>query len=124
MPVDCRTAESRNGRNCELFRVARASLVVVATLLALAGVAFTAPTIGLTSATPSSVPAGTPTVVVFSAQIADPTVIATGVNLMKKNGSGVTLSTVGTMRGDRTNGVFSITYSTGRFHSRTFAMNI
>jgi pimeloyl-ACP methyl ester carboxylesterase len=62
------------------------------------------PVIDATSASPTSVILNTPTPVLFTARITDPTVLPTGVNLLRTDASGKTLSTVGVMRDDGTNG--------------------
>ena len=63
-----------------------------------------APSIGSLVANPSSVITNTPTPVLFTIQIADPSVIPSGVNLLKVDANGRTLSVVGTMRDDGTTG--------------------
>jgi hypothetical protein len=63
-----------------------------------------APVIDAVSASPVYVPINRPTLVVVTARIAEPTVIATGVTLLKTDGEGRTLATLGTMRDDGSNG--------------------
>lgn len=63
-----------------------------------------APSVGTTKATPAYIVVNTATPVLFTSQITDPSVIATGVNLLKTDAAGKTLSTVGVMRDDGKNG--------------------
>lgn len=77
-------------------------LAVVTGLAGASGVY--AQTIGATAASPASIGVNTPTAIVFTAQIADPRVIAEGVNLLKTDASGRTLAIVGRLRDDGTNG--------------------
>jgi hypothetical protein len=60
-------------------------------------------TIGTTTATPSSLPAGVATTVTFTAQINGPSVIASSVNLQQVNSSGQS-TVVGTMYDDGSHG--------------------
>lgn len=62
------------------------------------------PTIGPTAATPAYIVVNTPTPVVITAQIADPSLIAGSVNLLKVDSTGKTLTTVGVMRDDGLSG--------------------
>lgn len=62
------------------------------------------PTIGPTTATPAYIVVNTPTPVVITAQIADSTLIAGSVNLLKVDSTGKSLATVGVMRDDGING--------------------
>lgn len=77
-----------------------------------------APAIGPVAVTPAYVVINTPTDLLFTAQITEPSVISTGVNLLRVDAAGRTLGVVGTMRDDGTGGdsmsgdkVFSLTLS-------------
>ncbi len=60
--------------------------------------------VGATGATPSYIVVKTPTPVLFTARIDDPTVIATGVNLLKTDASGKTPKVIGVLKDDGANG--------------------
>jgi hypothetical protein len=63
-----------------------------------------APTIGATAASPAYIVVNTPTPVTIMVLITDASLLANGVNLLKTDASGRTLSTVGVMRDDGLNG--------------------
>ena len=63
-----------------------------------------APAIGPAAATPAGVVVNTATPVVFTAQIADASLIPGSVNLLKTDANGKTLATVGSLVDDGTNG--------------------
>jgi len=65
--------------------------------------ATTTPVIGLVTASPNLITVNTPTVVTMTVQITDPTVLPTGVNLLRLNASG-TPTVLGVMRDDGLNG--------------------
>lgn len=92
-----------------------------------------APSISQTSATPAYVVENTPTAVLFTAQIADPSVIRTGVNLLKTDSTGKTLAVAGVLNDNGMNGdatandkIFSLSVtlnqpSTGQVYYRVSA---
>lgn len=63
-----------------------------------------APSIGAVAANPAYVVINTPTAVLFTAHINDPSVIPTGVNLLKVDANGKTLAVIGPLRDDGSNG--------------------
>jgi hypothetical protein len=79
-------------------------LVLVAAGAWLIAAAPPAPTVPALMANPAYVVVNTPTQVLFTVQITDPNVQASGVNLLKVDAFGKTLSIVGVMRDDGANG--------------------
>ena len=73
-----------------------------AVLLAVAAVWLHAatPTVGTLAATPAYVVVNSPTSVVFTVQISDPSLLSNGVNLLKVDASGKAIANVGVMRDD------------------------
>ncbi|HLG56870.1 MAG TPA: hypothetical protein VI485_16145 [Vicinamibacterales bacterium] len=63
-----------------------------------------APSIGTVAATPAYVVVDTATPVLFTAQIADSSVIPTGVNLLNVDAAGKTIAIIGVMRDDGSSG--------------------
>lgn len=63
-----------------------------------------APTVGTAAASPAYIVINTPTPVTITASITDSSLLANGVNLLKTDAAGKTLSTVGVMRDDGLNG--------------------
>jgi hypothetical protein len=78
----------------------------IAVLVVSVGVVYLSatPSIGAVSATPAYGVINTPTTIVVTAQISDPSLIPTGVNLLRVDSSGKTLATVGVMHDDGTSG--------------------
>jgi hypothetical protein len=79
---------------------------IAVVLIAVIGVVWlnAAPAIGPTAASPAYVVINVPTQVLITANITDASVIPSGVNLLKVDGSGKTLAVLGTMRDDGLNG--------------------
>ncbi len=63
-----------------------------------------APTVGIASVTPAYVVINTPTTVLVMISIVDPTLLSNGVNLLKTDVAGKTLSIIGVMKDDGLNG--------------------
>jgi hypothetical protein len=63
-----------------------------------------APAIGTPAASPASIPANASTLVTVTTQIADPAVIASGVNLLQVNSAGGSPVILGVMHDDGKNG--------------------
>ncbi|MEQ1868728.1 MAG: hypothetical protein ABL961_01745, partial [Vicinamibacterales bacterium] len=88
----------------DVMKCLRWAFVVVAGLTFAPAWLLAAPVVGPTVATPAQVGVGVLTPVVVTAQIADPSVIATGVNLLRTDATGRTLAVVGVMHDDGVNG--------------------
>ncbi|MDB5388762.1 MAG: hypothetical protein JWM11_4408 [Planctomycetaceae bacterium] len=79
----------------------------IAAVLIAAGAAWlhaATPTVGTLNATPAYIVVNTSTPVLFTVQITDPSVFHDGVNLLRIDGNGKTIGTIGVMRDDGLNG--------------------
>jgi hypothetical protein len=83
--------------------VAACTLAITATI-AVTWLHAATPTVGPASANPAYIVVNTPTQVTFNVKVTDSTPLPNGINLLKTDAAGKTLSTVGVMHDDGVNG--------------------